>query len=191
MQKLVYLLPFLCCLAFTSCQQSSANGAGNLEAKPGFDEAAELAAIMKVIENETACFFNRDYDCWKENWVNEDYAFQAWSNSNGTYDAKVGWSEVDRQTGNYIKENPESNFGSIQSFKTERLNMRTKFYGDQVAHLVWEQYNGDAEQKTYQISQEVRLMEKVDGNWKIVTVAAFWDYLNKMPASTVDAMRES
>ncbi|MEM9525954.1 MAG: hypothetical protein AAGA31_05045 [Bacteroidota bacterium] len=191
MRKLVYLFPLLCCLAFTTCQQSSANNMDDLETKQGFDEAAELAAIMKVIENETACFFARDYNCWKENWVNEDYAFQAWSNADGTYDAKVGWSEVDRQTGNYIKENPESNFGSIQSFQTERLNMRTKFYGNQVAHLVWEQYNGNAEQDAYQISQEVRLMEKVNGKWKIVTVAAFWDYKNKIAAETVDAMRES
>lgn len=149
-----------------------------------FDEEAELAAIMAVIEDETECFFARNYDCWKENWVNEDYAFQAWNNLNGTYDAKVGWSEIDRRVGTYIKENEVTLGGTEGHPDVERLNMRTRFYGDKAAYLTWEQYNSDDEEETYQISQELRLMEKVDGEWKIVAVAAFWDYLNKVQAGT-------
>ncbi len=183
MRRLFYLLPLFCCLCLTSCQDTKTS-AGELSVTASFDEDAELAAIMEVIEDETACFFARDYDCWKEHWINEDYAFQAWNNTDGTYDAKVGWSEVDRRIGNYIKENPVTLGGTLGHPKVERLNLRTRFYGDKVAHLTWEQYNSDDEEKTYQISQELRLMEKVDGDWKIVTVAAFWDYINKVQAGT-------
>ncbi|WP_020567819.1 hypothetical protein [Neolewinella persica] len=187
MRRLFYLLPLFCFLCFPSCQDTK-TASGELTADASFDEEAELEAIMKVIENETACFFARDYDCWKENWVDEDYAFQAWNNQDGTYDAKVGWSEVDRRVGNYIKENTSTLGGTQGHPKVNRLNLRKRFYGNQVAHLTWEQYNSDEKEETYQISQEVRLMEKVDGHWKIVTVAAFWDYVNKVQASTVDSM---
>lgn len=184
MKMLFYLTTAILLFSFTACQQANTETNTAMAVPSDFDEDAELAAIMKVIENETACFFARDYDCWKENWVEEDYAFQAWSNSDGTYDAKVGWSEVDRRIGNYIKENPLRGEGSIQSFKAERLNLRTKFYGDQVAHLTWEQNNTGENGTTYQISQEVRLMEKVDGQWKIVNVSAFWDYKHKLQVAS-------
>jgi hypothetical protein len=185
MKKLFYLLPLLSFLCFASCQDTKTTS-GELITEASFNEEAELAAIMKVIENETACFFARDYDCWKDNWVNEDYAFQAWNNPDGTYDAKVGWSEVDRRTGNFIKENAVTIGGTQGHPNVERLNLRKRFYGNSVAHLTWEQYNSDDEEQAYQISQEVRLMEKVDGEWKIVTVAAFWDYVDEIQAGTFE-----
>ncbi len=183
MRRLFYLLLLFCCLGFTACQDAKTSS-GELTAAATFDEEAELAAIMNVIEDETTCFFARDYECWKKHWVNEDYAFQAWNNDDGTYDAKVGWSEIDRRTGNYIKDHPVTLGGTLGHPNVERLNLRKRFYGDQVAHLTWEQYNSDDTEETYQISQEVRLMEKVAGEWKIVTVAAFWDYKNKVMAGT-------
>lgn len=183
MRKLPYLLFLFCCLCLTTCGNTNTNS-GELTTAANFNEEAELATIMEVIKDETTCFFARDYECWKEHWVNEDYAFQAWNNTDGTYDAKVGWSEIDRRVGNFIKDNPVTLGGTVGHPNVERLNLRTRFYGDQVAYLTWEQYNSDDEEKTYQISQEVRLMEKVNNEWKIVTVAAFWDYKNIVQAGT-------
>lgn len=181
MRKLLCLFPLFCCLCFTSCQDSE-----GITAEASFDEDKEFTAIMEVIEDETECFFARNYACWKEHWVDEAYAFQAWNNLDGTYDAKVGWNEIDRRVGTYIKETPGTLGGTEGHPKVERLNMRTRFYSNTVAYLTWEQYNSDEKEETYQISQELRLMEKVDGDWKIVTVAAFWDYLNKVQAGTFD-----
>ena len=184
MKRLIYLVAASCALLFLVSCQGSPSSTGGVNAIADLDQENEVAMIMEVIEKETSCFFARDYDCWKETWVNEDYAFQAWSNSDGTYDAKVGWHEVDRRIGNYIKDHPLEEGGSFVHPDVERLNLRTKFYGDKVAYLTWEQYNSNQEETSYQISQEVRLMEKVDGEWKIVTVAAFWDYLNPVGAGT-------
>ena len=183
MRSLFYLPLLFCCLSLTTCQDNKTSR-DELNVPTNFDEETELAAIMEVIAEETTCFFARDYQCWKEHWVNEDYAFQAWNNTDGTYDAKVGWSEVDRRIGTYIKDNPATLGGTMGHPSVERLNLRKRFYGDQVAYLTWEQYNSDDNEETYQISQEVRLMEKVDGKWKIVTVAAFWDYKNIVQAGT-------
>ena len=78
-----------CLFLFIGC--SKPTEAPETAAAPAFDEAQELAAIMATIENETKCFYARDYECWKKNYAQWEYAFQCWSNSDGTFDAKVGW----------------------------------------------------------------------------------------------------
>src|SRR5690606_18266585 len=55
----------------------------------------EKDAVMATIEKETEAFFARNYDNWKSTYVQEDYAFQAWSNRDGTFDSSVGWENID------------------------------------------------------------------------------------------------
>lgn len=71
-----------------------------------FDQQREQAAIMKVIEKETECFFQRDYNCWQSCFAQTDYAFQAWNNENGTFDAFTGWEAINNHAKNYLTKNP-------------------------------------------------------------------------------------
>ncbi len=178
-------LLFLYCVfsLFTAC--TPAENRQPEPAAPVFDEEKEKAAIMATIERETECFFKSDYECWKTTYAQTDYAFQAWSNADGTFDAKTGWQEVDEKIGKYIRENPVPGVGSIHP-KVERRNMIVKFYGDQVAYMIWDQYNIRQDLKNYAHSKEIRIMEKIDGQWKIVNVSAFWDYVNLV---AVDSLR--
>ena len=161
---------------------------------PKEDEAAKAAnlenekkAINATIEKETQSFFARDYEAWKSNYAQTDYAFQAWSNDDGTFDSNVGWTDIIKQIGRYISENPEP----LSSHpKVERKNMMYKFYGDNVAYLTWDQFNSDKPEKNFHHSKEVRLMEKIDGQWKIVCVSAFWDYKNLIPASRLPIIQK-
>ncbi|WP_257668791.1 hypothetical protein [Parapedobacter tibetensis] len=140
---------------------------------------SEKDAILAVIEKETEAFFARDYESWKSNYVQEDYAFQAWSNKDGTFDSSVGWEGIDNSVGQYIHDNPEP----VSSHPiVERKNIKFKFYGDNVAYLTWDQFNSDRENKLFFHSKEVRLLEKVSNEWKIVCVSAFWDFKNLIPA---------
>ncbi|MFB0907614.1 MAG: hypothetical protein QMB03_04915, partial [Spirosomataceae bacterium] len=66
-----------------------------------------------------------------------------------------------------------------------RKNMNFKFYGNNAAHVTWDQFNSDRNQSYYLQSKEIRLMEKVDGQWKTVNVSAFWDYNNKIPMNSI------
>ncbi len=144
------------------------------------DEALqkEKDAILATIEQETEAFFARDYDSWKANYVQEDYVFQAWSNRDGTFDSSVGWESIDNTVGRYIHDNPEP----VSSHPiVERKNIKFKFYGDDVAYLTWDQFNSDRENKLFFHSKEVRLLEKIGGEWKIVCVSAFWDFKNLIP----------
>lgn len=141
----------------------------------------EKDAILAIIEKETASFFARDYNAWKSTYAQTDYAFQAWSNRDGTFDASVGWNGIDNTVGKYINDNPEPQSSSHPV--VERKNIKYKFYGPDACYLTWDQFNSNKEGDNFHHSKEVRLMEKENGAWKIVCVAAFWDYVNPIAAS--------
>jgi hypothetical protein len=160
---------FLVALSFTACDANTPREQ-NEEALQ-----QEKDAVLATIEKETEAFFARDYDNWKSTYVQEDYAFQAWSNRDGTFDSSVGWENIDNTVGKYIHDNPEP----VSSHPiVERKNIAFKFYDDDVAYLTWDQFNSDRKGQVFFHSKEVRLMEKVDGVWKIVCVSAFWDFKN-------------
>ncbi|WP_254561975.1 hypothetical protein [Dyadobacter diqingensis] len=157
------------------------------EATQSVNIEKEKKAINATIEKETQSFFARDYEAWKSNYAQTDYAFQAWSNDDGTFDSNVGWDDINKQIGKYITDNPEP----VSSHpKVERKNMLYKFYGDNVAYLTWDQFNSDKPEKNFHHSKEVRLMEKINGEWKIVCVSAFWDYKNLIPASKLPMIQK-
>jgi len=142
-----------------------------LQAQPqDLNTELEKAAITKVLEAETKCFFSRNYDCWKENWLQADYVFLAWNNGKGSYSAARGWAEVDKMIGDYIKDNPDYSHPEVI-----RKDFKFSFLSNDYAYLTYLQYNGDPTGTYFKKSQEVRLMQKVEGNWKIVQVSAFWD----------------
>lgn len=167
-------------VTFYACQSPADTSDKGVEAAVEFDEAKEKAAILSAIEQETKCFFERDYECWKEYWIQEDYAFQAWNNADGTFDAAVGWDKIHDQGKSYIDNVPEGKTKTSHPI-VKRGDIQFKFYGDNLAYLIWQQYNSDRKNEYYSVSQETRLMEKQDGKWKIVNVTAFWDMVNKIP----------
>ena len=157
------------------------------EAAREANQERDKKAITEVIENETKSFFARDYDAWKSNYAQTDYAFQAWSNDDGTFDSNVGWEDINKQIGRYIADNPEP----VSSHPiVERKNMKFKFFDDDVAYLTWDQFNSDKQEKNFHHSKEVRLVEKIDGQWKIVCVSAFWDYKHPIPASRLPMIKK-
>jgi hypothetical protein len=150
------------------------------ESSAVLDETKEVESIMKVIDAETSSFFFRDYESWKSHWLQADYVFHAWNNSDGSCSASIGWQAVDEKIGNYIKSHPVEGGGSSHP-EVKRKNIQARFFGTDVAHLVWEQYNSTRDLSAYNLSHEVRTMEKINGEWKIVQVSAFWDY-NLIPS---------
>ncbi|NUQ25077.1 MAG: hypothetical protein HUU34_14110 [Saprospiraceae bacterium] len=181
---------FTCCtvLLFFSCQQAENKQTENTP-KPAFDEAAETAAIMQVIENETKCFFDGDYDCWTNNWSHEKYAMQAWNNDDGTYDAAIGWEAINTQGKEWIEKYYQGGKNIIHPF-VKKETPQVKFFNENTAYLIWKQYNADKEKKYFRVSQETRIMEKQSDGWKIVNVTAFWDAKSKIPVDSLHLMGE-
>lgn len=148
------------------------------------NETTELEAIMKTIERGTECLNKRDFACWADMYAHKDYAYHIYNNPDGTFTAKVGWDVIANKMSEYIKNNPVKPGGSSHP-KVERRNLLTKFYGENAAYLTWDQYNSNADITKYKHSKETRIMEKIDGRWKIVNVTGFWDYKNLVPVDSL------
>ncbi|MBP6687740.1 MAG: hypothetical protein KA160_07760, partial [Lacibacter sp.] len=131
----------------------------------------------------------RDYESWKKYFAQTDYAFQAWNNGDGTADVKRGWEEVDKGIGDYIKANPLKTGETASHPKVERKNMKIHFFSPQLAYLAWDQYNSDGDMKIFTLSKDSRLMEKEDGEWKIVNVTSYWDYKNTITADSLKSIK--
>lgn len=64
--------------------------------------------------------------------------------------------------------------------------MTVKFFSETVAYLAWDQYNSDKDSTTFLHSKDQRIMEKVNGKWKIANVSSYWDYKNVIPADSIN-----
>ena len=166
--------PLLAILITFLCACNSAPDPRAVNANVQLDEAAETAAIIKVIEGETNCFFQGDYECWARYWSHEDYVFQAWNNSDGTADAALGWDKINAQGKDWIEKYYKNGENIIHPV-VKREKPVVKFFNDKTAYLTWKQYNSDEKNTYFRTSQETRIMEKNEDGWKIVNVTAFWD----------------
>src|SRR5436190_587457 len=54
-------------------------------------------AILKVIEEETAAYFRKDYDAWAECWAHEPYARRWGSFARGGLLITEGWADESRK----------------------------------------------------------------------------------------------
>ena len=167
-------------LLFWSCTQVQKQDA----TVSTFDEQQEIAKIMKVIEGETKCFFDGNYSCWNAHWSHEKYAMQVWNNDDGTFDAAIGWEQINKQGKGWIEKYYKSGKNIIHPV-VKREKPTVKFFNKDVAYLIWKQYNANQESTHYLISQETRLMEKQNGGWKIVNVSAFWNSKTKVPVDSL------
>jgi len=150
----------------------------------GYDEEKEKNAIIETLTAETENFFKGDYERVIKCFVHSDYAYHAWNNSDGTFNATVGWPAINEKYKSYFKDNPVS-AGSSNHPKVERRNMIFKFFNSEIAFVTWDQYNSDGEMKTFRLSKETRIMEKQDGLWKIANMTALWDYKNIVSAESI------
>ncbi|MBK9104456.1 MAG: hypothetical protein IPL92_07775 [Saprospiraceae bacterium] len=171
-----------CTLIVLSCKKEEA--APTVSTPRAFDQAVETESILGIIDNEASCFYARDYECWKAHYIHEDYTFQGWNRADGTFDAKVGWGELDEKAGTYIKNNPPKE-GQGERPQVIRQFMKVKFFTNTLAYVSWDQYNPDGEAKIYTHSLETRLMQNLNGSWKIANSTSFYDYLKQFPADSL------
>lgn len=178
--KIIYNLLLTLFVTFIFAYNSTGDNIQADNEKAVFNEATELEAIMKVIEGETSCFFNGDYECWAKYWSHEEYAIQAWNNSDGTADAAIGWDKINAQGKDWIETYYKNGKNIIHPIVIREKPI-VKFFNNETAYLVWKQYNADKEKTYFRISQEIRIMEKNEEGWKIVNVSAFWGIQPKIP----------
>lgn len=117
-------------------------------------------AIKALLERETKAFFEIDYKTWSESWSHVPHAF--WSFADTTdVNSFSGWENIEKGFSEYFKTSKPS------KAKIERSDFHITIYGNSAYVRYKQQVNDDSIRPP---QEEVRVLEKVKGQWKIVCV---------------------
>ncbi len=117
----------------------------------------EKAAILQVLNDETKAAFNRNYQAWKSKWVHEKYVSKTYMNfSDNSMSETLGWNDIDNFVKTYIEEHPEP--APLPTLVDE---IDVRLYGNGA----WVNY--EQNDSKLGVKRETRLMEKLNGQWKI------------------------
>lgn len=142
------------------------------------DPVKEEAAIKNVITAETQSWINRDTVAWLNCYAQLPNSIQVWNNRNGSWSANRGWDNI-------FRENIRS-FRNDNTPRTDRhdySNWMIQLCGDDWAWVTFDQ-TIRRDSLVYP-TNENRMMKKIGGQWKIVSVQAFWDYTKTPPPPPV------
>ena len=172
MKKIIYsILALLLIVGCSSCQKT-------------IDIEIEKEAIKAVIEEETNSYIDNDYDRFASTYV-QDKTFIRLNASKDEYNYIVGWGY------NYIvgweeislafRENSEGNPDTLL-YRFENSNYKIKVYPES-AWAVYDENWYDKDGVLTEFNIDVRFLEKVDGEWKIV-------YLSTINSTSYDKKPE-
>ncbi|WP_194774565.1 YybH family protein [Pararhodonellum marinum] len=133
------------------------------------DFEQEKQQIMQVIENESAAFWKKDFDAYADLWVHEDYIRTLGWWAAGGVTVVEGWEERCKRTKSHMENSPAENPTATD---VRRANINLRIFHD-VAWLTFDQYGEDTGDPTMDmpgLSRETRILEKHNGEWKIVYV---------------------
>jgi hypothetical protein len=137
---------------------------------PSLQEGAALerekAAIIDVIERQSAAFWAKDFDRWADTWVHAPYVRRVgWSAPGGVVSVE-GWNAIGARMKKSMSDDPTPNLTPAKLVR-EHLNFR--IHGD-IAWVTFEQRGvatGDTRFDMPGLSYETRIFEKHDGKWKV------------------------
>ena len=162
MKKYCLLFVILMLLAGTACQEK-------------VDIEKEKEAIIAVIEEETDATMNGDYERWANTYVQDETNVRLSANSE-SYNLIVGWEDLN----SYFKEAFNNMEEQSTAWKGGKTNYKIKVYGNAAWVMCDEtMVNAEAEEAMEWKAIETRILEKIDGEWKIV-------FLSYVVTSTYD-----
>ncbi|MGD1945881.1 MAG: hypothetical protein ACFB0A_06405 [Croceivirga sp.] len=117
----------------------------------------EKKAILAALNNETKAAFQRDYEAWQTYWVHDADITKVYLDfPENTFSESLGWSEISGFVKAFFEEHPEPE--PVPEL-LDAIEVRLYEKG------AWVTYN--QQDSLRGLKRETRLMEKVDGQWKI------------------------
>ncbi|MGS2740882.1 hypothetical protein [Sinomicrobium sp. M5D2P17] len=117
----------------------------------------EKKAILERLNTETKDAFQRDYEAWTKNWVHDPTISKVYMNfADSTFSESIGWKEISQFVKTFIEEHPEPE--PIPKL-LDKIDVRLYGNGAWVTYEQQDSIRG--------LKRETRLMEKVNGQWKI------------------------
>lgn len=119
--------------------------------------AEEKEAILAALNEETASAFARNYEGWQDKWVHSAFVTKTYIDfPENAFTETRGWEEVDAFVREFFEEHPEP-----EPAPEPLSEIQVRLYGDGA----WVSY--EAADSLRGLKRETRLMEKIDGKWKI------------------------
>ena len=125
------------------------------------DTEKEKNIIIAVIENETSSHFAKDFNQQSKSFLHDESLIVLVSRKGG-YGYAVGWDQISKS----IKQNIEKNPNPIAE-KFENSDYKIKVY-KKSAWAVYDENVYDSEGEFIRKVINVRFLEKIDNEWKIV-----------------------
>lgn len=120
----------------------------------------EIESVKAAIDRESKAFFEIDYKTWTECWVHAPYAY--WSFADTTdVNFFEGWESIDKGFAEYFRTSKPS------SAKMERNWLEVRVHGNAAYARFTQKINDELERDE---QAEVRVLERHNGEWKIVHV---------------------
>jgi hypothetical protein len=124
------------------------------------DQSVE-GAIIETLQLETRYFCERNLKKWQEQWVQKSYTSKMYA-GNTEFKEFIGWQEVNQNTLDHIKANPEKIPVPVpnQDYNIELLGKTALVF-----------YSNNNASGTV---REIRLMIKEEGKWKIARMQTIY-----------------
>jgi Calcium/calmodulin dependent protein kinase II association domain len=138
--------------------------------------------IKKLIVNETEMWLDQKHDAWAESFIHEPYL--TWSVTNGGEPGDVltmrGWEALNEYMGAWFKNDMSALTKEWRKAKTTRDQWQIQIRGN-VAYVSYNQHSENDEKKTKSDSTETRVLEKINGKWKITMQTTLADFKDATP----------
>ncbi len=146
-------------------------------------------AILRVIEDETAAFWRKDFEAWARCWVQAPYIrrFGWWTL--GGITCREGWDQISGRMKELMNEFPEPN-PSAHQVRRENINLRI---GIDMAWITFDQYaplTGEPSMDMPGLCREANVLEKHDGQWKIASLCYLHRSLDHVNSALIRVDRE-
>ncbi len=154
--KTLIILIFTSLLCTISCKEPANEKTKNpTNQTVNFEQ--EKKAILETINNETKAAFQRNYESWKEKWVHDPTISKTYINFvDSSYSESIGWDKISKFVKTFIEEHPEP---EPAPRLVDDIDVRLYTNGAWVSFKQQDSLRG--------LKRETRLMEKVNGQWKI------------------------
>lgn len=130
-------------------------------------EEKDKEEILDVVRGETMSFYHKDFKEFENAWAHGDYVrIMGWWKDGGVT-VRKGWNEIGGHMKKKMADDPEP---IAQIPHIENINMRIS---GNMAWVTFDQYGEDTGSQAFDmpgLSRETRILEKQNGQWKIVYV---------------------
>lgn len=138
--------------------------------------------IKQVIVDETNYWIDGNFDKWQAAFVQEPYLL--WSVTNGGEPGDVltmrGWAALKTFMEGWFKNYNADAAKKMRRSDTTRDNWQIQIRGN-VAYLSYNQHSVNADTKQVLDSTETRVLERINGTWKIAMQSTLADFKDAVP----------